>query len=150
MPEFEISHIVITTVVLCLLMWRMSYGANNGLFAEATGLVSVFAAVAAVYYLMKIAGAVITERFGEIIPKIGYLVVAFLIYRVMSALAEQLRKVKEIPILGGLDRLLGAILGMIEAIVIIRFITFITGMEILPVFISTMTKIVDFVKSQFQ
>ena len=150
MLGFEISHIVITTVVLCLFMWRMSYGANNGLFAEATGLISVFAAVAAVYYLIKIAGAVISERFGDIIPKIGYLVVAFLIYKVMSTLADQLRKVKDIPILGGLDRLLGAVLGMIEAIVIIRFITFITEIEILPVFMATMTQIVELVKSKMQ
>ena len=32
--DFDISQVVITTVVVCLFLWRMSYGAKNGLFAE--------------------------------------------------------------------------------------------------------------------
>ena len=135
MPGFEISQIVITIVVLCMFLWRMSYGAGNGLFAEATGLVAVLAAVASVYYIIKIAGSVITANLGGVFSKIGYLVVAFIIYIVMSTLGEKLRKIKEIPILGGLDRLLGAILGAVESVVIFKFITYITGIMILPVFV---------------
>ena len=148
MPGFEISQIVITIVVLCMFLWRMSYGAGNGLFAEATGLVAVLAAVASVYYIIKIAGSVITANLGGVFSKIGYLVVAFIIYIVMSTLGEKLRKIKEIPILGGLDRLLGAILGAVESVVIFKFITYITGIMILPVFVKTVEQFYTFVKSQ--
>ena len=148
MPGFEISQIVITIVMLCMFLWRMSYGAGNGLFAEATGLVAVLAAVASVYYIIKIAGSVITANLGGVFSKIGYLVVAFIIYIVMSTLGEKLRKIKEIPILGGLDRLLGAILGSVESVVIFKFITYITGIMILPVFVKTVEQFYTFVKSQ--
>ncbi len=143
----EISELVIAIVAICLLLWRMSYGANNGLFAEAAGLIAVLASFAAVYYIIKIAGDILNKNLGNVIPKIGYLVVAFLIYRVMNVLAEQLRKVKEIPILGGMDRLLGTILGMIEALVIIYLITFITGIQIFPVLEALFIRLVKYIKS---
>ena len=128
--SLEISQIVITVVVVCLFLWRISYGTNNGLFAEAAGLIAVIASYFAVYYLMSITGSVLSNKFGEVIPKIGYLVAAFLVYSIMTALGGALRKVKEIPILGGLDRLLGGILGGIEAAIIIYIVEFITGFDL--------------------
>ena len=129
--NYEISQIVITVVVLCLFLWRISYGATNGLFAEAAGLIAVIAAFAGVYYTMNIAGSVLSARFGAILPKIGYLVVAALIYGIMSALGKALRKVKEIPILGGIDRLLGAALGAVEAYAIIFIVEYVTDLDLL-------------------
>ena len=128
--SLEISQIVITVVVVCLFLWRISYGTNNGLFAEAAGLIAVIASYIAVYYLMSITGSVLSSKFGEVIPKIGYLVAAFLVYSLMTALAGVLRKVKEIPILGGIDRLLGAVLGAAEAAIIIFIVEYITGFRI--------------------
>ena len=126
----EISQLVITIVVVCLFLWRISYGTNNGLFAEATGLIAVIAAFAGVYYIMNITGSVLSSNFGAVVPKIGYLVIAFIIYRIMTALGSALRKVKEIPILGRFDRLLGAALGAAEAVLIVRFIEYVTEMDL--------------------
>ena len=135
MLGFEISDIVIAIVVVCLILWRMSYGANNGLFAEAAGLISVLASFASIYYIVKIVGDVLNKNLGNIITKIGYLLVAFLVYKIMNTLGEHLRKIKEIPILGGLDRLMGALLGIMEAALIIKLFVFITGIETMPVVI---------------
>ena len=68
--NFDISQIVLTIVVVCLFLWRISYGKNNGLFAEAAGLVAVFAAFASVYYIINIAGSVLNQNDGVVIPKI--------------------------------------------------------------------------------
>ena len=147
--SFEISQVVITIVVVCLFLWRMSYGAGNGLIAEATGLIAVIAAFAAVYYIMKIAGSVITANFGEVIPKIGYLIVAFIIYGVMASIGNAVRGVKEIPLLGGVDRLLGAIFGAIEAYLIVYIIVFITGFDFFGPVISLGTQFFEYLKSLF-
>ncbi len=137
--EYEISQVVTTVVVLCLFLWRISYGTNNGLFAEAAGFVAVIASLAAVYYITKIMGDAITSNFGQIFPKIGYLVVAFIIYRLMTALGNALRGIKEVPILGGLDRVLGAVLGAAEAWLIIYIIEYVTGYSIMQPVIATFT-----------
>ena len=129
--ELEISQVVITIVVVCLFLWRISYGTNNGLFAEAAGLIAVIASFAAVYYLTMIAGAVLNKNFGRVITKIGYLIVAFVVYRVMTALGNALRQVKEVPILGGLDRLCGGILGAVEAGILIYIVEFVTDFKLL-------------------
>ncbi len=126
---FDISQVVITVVVLCLFLWRITYGANNGLLAEAAGLVAVIAAFAGVYYLMKIAGSVAEARLGGVLSKIGYLVAATVIYVVMTAIGKGLRGVKEIPILGGFDRFLGAVLGAVEAYAIIYIVEYVTGID---------------------
>ncbi len=125
--EFEISQVVITIVVVCLFLWRISFGTYNGLFAEATGFIAVIAAFAAVYYTAQIAGSALGSNFGEIIPRIGYLVIAFVVYRLMTALGNAFRKIKEIPVLGTLDRLLGAVVGVAEAWIMIHVIEFATG-----------------------
>ena len=145
----EISQIVITVVVVCLFLWRISYGTNNGLFAEAAGLIAVIASYIAVYYLMSITGSVLGNKFGEVIPKIGYLVAAFLVYSVMTALANALRKVKEIPILGGLDRLLGGVLGGIEAAIIIYLVEFITGLNLFGPAIAAWNQLFSYIQKTF-
>ena len=142
-----ISGIVITVVVVCLFLWRISYGTNNGLFAEAAGLIAAIAAFAAVYYLINIAGSVLGRNFGNVIPKIGYLVIAFIIYRITTALGNALRKVKEIPILGGADRLMGAVLGGVEAFLIVRIVEFVTGISLFSPVLINWNRLYDYVKA---
>ncbi|MBQ8031679.1 MAG: CvpA family protein [Butyrivibrio sp.] len=145
--NLEISQIVITIVVVILFLWRISYGTNNGLFAEAAGLIAVIAAFAAVYYTMNIAGNVMTADLGRVIPKIGYLIVAFAVYGIMTAIGRAVRNIKEIPILGGLDRLLGAVLGAIEAYLIVYIIVYITGFDVWGPVISLAKELYEYVKS---
>ena len=129
--SFEISQIVIAIVVVCLFLWRISYGTKNGLFAEATGLIAVIAAFAAVYYIMNISGSVIEQNFGSIAPKIGCLVVAFIIYRVMTALGRALGEIRNVPVLGFADRILGAVMGAAEALIIVLIVQFVTQIKII-------------------
>ncbi len=130
MMNLDVPQIAITVVVVCLFLWRITYGLKNGLFAEAAGLIAVIAAFAGVYYTMKIAGNILDSRFGSVIPKIGYLSVAIVIYGVMNLLAKALRGIKQIPILGSFDRFLGGILGAFEAYAIIYIIHYVTDIDL--------------------
>ena len=129
--NFDISQIVLTIVVVCLFLWRISYGKNNGLFAEAAGLVAVFAAFASVYYIINIAGSVLNQNYGVVIPKIGYLLVAFIVYKIMTAIGDAFKRLKDVPVFGAMDRLLGALLGAVEAGAIIDLIEYVTDIEII-------------------
>ena len=129
--NFDISQVVLTIVVVCLFLWRISYGRNNGLFAEAAGLIAVFAAFASVYYIINITGSVLNQNYGVIIPKIGYLFVAFVVYKIMTAIGDAFKKMSNVPIFGAMDRLLGAVLGAVEAAAIIYLIEYVTDLEII-------------------
>ena len=129
--NFDISQVVLTIVVVCLFLWRISYGRNNGLFAEAAGLIAVFAAFASVYYIINITGSVLNQNYGVIIPKIGYLFVAFVVYKIMTAIGDAFKKMSNVPIFGVMDRLLGAVLGAVEAAAIIYLIEYVTDLEII-------------------
>ncbi|RKM54609.1 CvpA family protein [Butyrivibrio sp. X503] len=147
--NFDIAQVVLTTVVVCLFLWRMSYGAKNGLFAEAAGLVSVLAAFVSIYYITKIAGDVLNANFGTVIPKIGYLVVAFLIYRLMTAIGDAFSKVKEVPVLSGFNRLLGAVFGAAEAFLIIYLVQFVTKIEVIDTFKTVCLSVFEYIRKTF-
>ncbi|WP_029233505.1 CvpA family protein [Butyrivibrio sp. VCB2006] len=149
MAGFDISQIIMTVVVVCLILWRMSYGINNGLFAEAAGLIAVIASFIAVYYSINIVNNVIKVNLGDVIPKIGYLLVAFLVYKIMISISEAFRKIKNIPIIGTVDRFLGAILGIAEAVLIIALIEYATNIEIVTPVLSTCYQLVLLIQKSF-
>ena len=147
--NFDISQLVMTIVVVCLILWRMSYGAENGLFAEAAGLIAVLASFVAVHFAMKIVGNVISFDLGSVIPKIGYLVVAFIVYKLMTSIGEAFKKAKNIPVVGGFDRFFGAILGICEAVCIILVVEFITDIEIVKPVLSVGIQLYSGIKKLF-
>ena len=145
----NLSQIIMTIVVLCLVLWRMSYGYNNGLFAEAAGLIAVIASFFAVYYSINIVENVISIDLGQVIPKIGYLAVAFLVYKIMTSISDALRNLKKIPIIGKVDRILGAILGIAEACLIIALIEYVTDIEIVSTVLSACYEMVVLIRKSF-
>ncbi len=149
MIGLDISQIIMTVVVICLILWRMSYGRENGLFAEAAGLVAVIAAYIGVYYSINLLKTYNKVDLGEIVPKIIYLIIAFAIYMIMTSLAEALRKIKNIPIVGPVDRFLGAILGIAEACLIIALIEYVTDIEIVKPVLTTCYEVAYYIKKIF-
>jgi len=147
--SLDISQIVMTIAVVCIILWRISYGANSGLVAEAAGLIAVLAAFASVYFIMDITGNILDSSFGSVIPKIGYLIVAFVVYKVMTAVGEGFRKLKEVPVLGSLDKILGAVLGLIEALAILYLVEYVTDIKLLSVFHGSLTMIFENIRKSF-
>lgn len=145
----NLSQIIMTIVVLCLVLWRMSYGYNNGLFAEAAGLIAVLASFFAVYYSINIVENFITIDLGQVIPKIGYLVVAFLVYKIMTSISDALRNLTKIPIIGKVDRIFGAVLGIAEACLIIALIEYVTDIEIVSTVLSACYEMVVLIRKSF-
>ncbi len=145
----DITVLVMTTVVVCLILWRISYGMKNGLFAEAAGLIAVMAAFVCVHYFINIVKNVIDINLGSIASKIGYLLVAFLVYRIMTSVAEAFRKIKDIPIVGAADRVLGGVLGAVEAVMIILLIEYITDIDIIKTVLTACYEIVIHIQKSF-
>ena len=123
--------------------------ADNGLFAEAAGLIAVIASFLAVYYSINIVENFITINLGKVIPKIGYLVVAFLVYKIMTSISDALRNLTKIPIIGKVDRFLGAILGIAEACLIIALIEYVTDIEIVSTVLSACYEMVVLIRKSF-
>ncbi len=149
MMSLDISGIVLTIVVVCLVLWRMSYGWENGLFAEAAGLIAVIASYLAVYYSINIVENIVDIKLGKAVTKVGYLVIAFLVYRIMVSIAKALRKLKDIPIIGSADRTLGAILGIAEACLIIALIEYVTDIEIVSSVLTTFYELIGYIQKSF-
>ncbi|MBO4457768.1 MAG: CvpA family protein [Butyrivibrio sp.] len=144
--SIDIGQIALTVAVVCLFLWRISYGANSGLFAEAAGLISVLAAFASVYYIMEIVGKVLDKSFGGILSKLVYLTLAFVVYKVMTGIGESIRKLKEVPLLGSFDKVLGAVLGVIEALAMVYLIEYVTEIKLLTAFHGSWMTVFGFIR----
>ncbi len=138
----SIDQLIIFIAVILLLFWRMSYGYNNGLFAEATGLISAFAALAVLYYLIKIAGQILNNHIGGILTRIVYLIAAIFVYKVMSGIGGIFKKIVDIPIIGFVNSILGAILGIVEVYIIVNIIERITDIQVQSVLNGMLDRIV--------
>ena len=49
----------------------------------------------------------------------------------MTGIGESLRKMKEIPVLGRFDKILGAVLGLFEALAILYLVEYVTDIKLL-------------------
>ncbi len=149
MFTLDLSQTVMTIVVICLILWRISYGKNNGLFAEAAGLIAVIASFIATYYTINVLMKLVTIEFGGIIYKICYLFIAFVVYKIMTSIANAFRKIKNIPIVGKVDRFLGAILGIVEAVLIVKLVEYITDIAIFENVFSVCYEIIVLITKSF-
>ena len=66
---------------------------------------------------------------------------AFIVYKVMMSIADAFKKIKNNPIVGAFDRLLGAILGFTEALVIVYLIEYVTNIEIISSVLAALSQL---------
>ncbi|MCH4191656.1 MAG: CvpA family protein [Butyrivibrio sp.] len=136
------EEFVITVSALMLILWRISYGYRKGLIAEALGLISVAAAFAVAYYAFGVVQNLKTFHPGEIPAKVISIIIAFIVYRVLHSLAESIRHLHEVPVIGYTDSILGCLVGLAEACLLIWLFQFVTGMDVRETALNVMNKLI--------
>ncbi len=128
-----VGNFVIALAALILVLWRISYGFSRGLAAEAAGLVAVLAAAAGVWFAMGAFSKFKQLQLGDLPRQVIMILIAAVIYKVMMGIAKASTGVNKVAIIGGVNRLLGGILGLAEGAVMLWLIRFITAIPILDI-----------------
>ncbi|MCR5102475.1 MAG: CvpA family protein [Butyrivibrio sp.] len=131
LKEISMPQTVILIASVIVILWRMTYGFKNGVLEEITGIISVVSALIALYLSVDIFNNIKGHNFEGILSKVINILIAVAVYKIVHLLGTAFRPVKEIPILGSVDRLAGMILGFVEACVIIFILQNITEIEII-------------------
>ncbi|WP_408069550.1 CvpA family protein [Butyrivibrio sp. JL13D10] len=136
-------QVIISLAVLIVLLWRISSGYKNGLVSELIEIASL--AVGFVIFTLT-AGSIGKLLHGEslhIFKTIIEIAIVVAIYRIINGIAKGTRSSGKVPILSGLNKILGACFGVIETYMWVMLIQYIVGYKIDAAVSFTISKIIS-------
>lgn len=117
-------YYIVLGIMVLLFLWRIAAGFKKGMVRE---IVTLIATAAAVFCLLLILGAVgsyMDRQMGRLAQMIAVLAAVCVVYRLISLLFTSFKLVTHLPVIKGLDKMLGAVLGLCEAAVMVGFLVY--------------------------
>lgn len=111
-------------IVIIIFIWRIIAGFRKGMVQEITSLIAMAIAGVCVVLILGAVGSYLDKEIGRMIQIVVVLVVVCMIYRLIHVLFTSLELISKLPIIKGLDKLLGAVIGAAEAGVIVGFLVY--------------------------
>lgn len=108
-------------IVALIFIWRIAAGAKKGMVKELISLIAMVAGFC-VILIMGALNSYFDQRIGQVVQFICVLFAVCLVYRLMSVLFTSLKLISGLPVIRWLDKLLGMVLGVVEAGLITAFL----------------------------
>ncbi len=102
-------------VVALIFIWRICAGFKKGMVQEVISLIAMSVAGFCVMLILGAIGSYLDKEIGQLIQFVVVLIVVCLAYRLINILFTSLQLISKLPIIKGLDKLLGAVVGLAEA-----------------------------------
>ena len=115
----DMYTIICYGLVILLFAWRISRGFKKGLVAELNTTVSIVIALALGFALKRVINDFTAAKYGSMITFVAIIVVILIIYKVVSIIFAALKLFSNLPIIHGIDKILGVLIGIFEALIII-------------------------------
>ena len=117
-------YYIILGIIVLIFLWRISAGFKRGMVRE---IIALIASVLAGFCLLLILGAVgsyMEGEMGNLVQMIAVLAVVCGVYRLVSLLFTSLKLISHLPVVKGLDKVLGAVVGFVEAAALVAFLVY--------------------------
>lgn len=108
-------YYVALIIIVLIFIWRITAGFKKGMVRE---IISLVAMAAAGFCMLLILGAIesyINKEIGQLIQFVLVLIAVCLAYRLISILFTSFKLISKLPVIKGLDKLLGAVVGFVES-----------------------------------
>lgn len=102
-------------IVIIIFIWRMIAGFRKGMVQEITSLIAMAIAGICVILILGAVGSYLDREIGKTIQMVVVLLVVCLIYRLVHVFFTSIELISKLPIIKGLDKLLGVAVGAAEA-----------------------------------
>ena len=102
-------------IIILIFIWRITAGFRKGMVHVATFCIVL---------ILGAVGSYMNQEIAKVIQMIVVLFVVCLVYRLVNILFTSLELISELPVIKGLDKLLGAGLGFIEAGLIVGILVY--------------------------
>lgn len=102
-------------VIALVFIWRIAAGFKKGMVQELISLIAMAAAGICVFLILGAVGSYLEKEIGQVIQIVVVLFAVCLAYRLVSILFVSLKLISKLPIVKGLDKIMGAAVGFVEA-----------------------------------
>ena len=101
-------YYVALIIIGIILVWRMAAGFRKGMVREIASLIAMIVAVFCILLLLGAAGSYMEREMGKVFQIVAALLGVCLIYRLMQLFLTSLELISKLPVIKGVDKLLGA------------------------------------------
>lgn len=111
-------------IIAIIFIWRIVAGFRRGMVQEIISLIAMAVAGLCIILILGAIGSYLDKEIGKTIQMIFVLIAVCLVYRLVHILFTSLELISKLPIIKGVDKLLGALVGFVEAGVIVGVLVY--------------------------
>ena len=111
-------YYIALVIIVLIFIWRIAAGFRKGMVQELISLIAVVVAGFCIVLILGAIGSYMNQEIAGVVQAVAVLFVVCLVYRLVHVLFTSLELISGLPVIKGLDKLLGAVLGFAEAGVI--------------------------------
>lgn len=111
-------------IIALIFIWRVATGFRKGMVQEIVSLIAMAVAGVCIFLIMGAVGNYLNHEIGKMVQIIVVLLVVCLVYRLVHILFTSLKLISKLPIIKGVDKLLGALIGCAEAALIVGILVY--------------------------
>lgn len=111
-------------IIALIFIWRVTTGFRKGMVQEIISLIAMAAAGVCIFLIMGAVGNYLNREIGKMVQIIVALLAVCLVYRLVHILFTSLELISKLPIIKGVDKLLGALIGCAEAALIVGMLIY--------------------------
>ncbi len=111
-------------VILIIFIWRVMAGLRKGMVQELISLIAMAVAGFCVVLIIGAIGSYMDQEMNRSVQFIAVLFAVCVVYRLVHVLFTSLELIAKLPVVKGLDKLMGAVIGVAEAGVIVGILVY--------------------------
>ena len=117
---FYIALVLISFIFI----WRIAAGFRRGMVQEIVSLIAMAVAGVCVVLIVGAVGSYLEKEISKTLVMVAVLFIVCAVYRMVHVLFTSLELISRLPIIKGVDKLLGAVVGAAEAGVIVGVLVY--------------------------
>ena len=112
-------YYIALVLIAVIFIWRIAAGFRRGMVQEIVSLIAMAVAGVCVVLIVGAVGSYLEKEISKTLVMVEVLFIVCAVYRMVHVLFTSLELISRLPIIKGVDKLLGAVVGAAEAGVIV-------------------------------
>lgn len=117
-------YYIALALIAVIFIWRIGAGFRRGMVQEIISLIAMAVAGVCVVLIIGAVGSYLEKEISKTITMVAVLFIVCAVYRLVHVLFTSLELISRLPVIKGVDKLLGAVTGAAEAGVIVGVLVY--------------------------
>lgn len=117
-------YYIALALIAVIFIWRIAAGFRRGMVREIISLIAMAVAGVCVVLITGAVGSYLEKEISKTITMVAVLFIVCAVYRLVHVLFTSLELISRLPVIKGVDKLLGAVTGAAEAGVIVGVLVY--------------------------